>query len=142
MGHTIVTIFHGKETQRGNEMPQLIKGFELGEFELAYIECMIWSSQSDDDGSVTGDHSVMDISPEALQQIVDDCKDFRHHNAELMQNLDLAQCGHDFWLTRNGHGAGFWDRGYGKVGDDLTKAAKAYGEQYPYVGDDGLIYLM
>lgn len=120
----------------------IVKGFALGEFELAYIECMIWASQSEDEGSVTEDHSVTDLSDEANKQAVEDCNSFCNDNAELMQSLDLAQCGHDFWLTRNGHGAGFWDRGYGKVGDDLTKAAKIYGEQYPYVGDDGLIYLM
>lgn len=47
-----------------------------------------------------------------------------------------AQCGHDFALTRNGHGAGFWDRGYGDVGDRLTDAARAYGE-HSVLTDDG-----
>ncbi len=37
--------------------------------------------------------------------------------------------GHDFALTRNHHGAGFWDRGMGKLGDILTTAAQSYGEQ-------------
>ncbi len=23
---------------------------------------------------------------------------------------EIEQAGHDFWLTRNGHGSGFWDR--------------------------------
>ncbi len=36
--------------------------------------------------------------------------------------------GHDFALTRNGHGAGFWDRGLGALGDRLTASAKPYGE--------------
>lgn len=35
--------------------------------------------------------------------------------------------GHDFYLTREGHGAGFWDRGLGELGEYLTKIAKAYG---------------
>ena len=29
-----------------------------------------------------------------------------------LSNFSIDQCeriGHDFWLTRNGHGAGFWD---------------------------------
>lgn len=46
------------------------------------------------------------------------------------------QHGHDFALTRNGHGAGFWDRGYGAVGDRLTEAAQAYGE-HSVLTDDG-----
>ena len=48
--------------------------------------------------------------------------------------------GHDFWLTRNRHGAGFWDRGLEFVGINLTDAAHAWGEFNLYVGDDGLIY--
>ena len=47
----------------------------------------------------------------------------------------------DFWLTRNGHGAGFWDRGLGSVGDELTKNAKPFGSVDAYVGDDGKVYL-
>jgi hypothetical protein len=49
--------------------------------------------------------------------------------------------GHDLWLTRNGHGAGFWDRGLGDVGDKLTAIAKRMGSKSLYVGDDGKIYI-
>jgi len=35
-----------------------------------------------------------------------------------------AQAGHDFWLTRNGHGAGFWDGDWPETGDALTEASK------------------
>ena len=27
-----------------------------------------------------------------------------------LSEFDPAQVGHDLWLTRNGHGVGFWDR--------------------------------
>ena len=42
-----------------------------------------------------------------------------------MPSAELA--GHDFALTRNGHGAGFWDRGLGAIGDMLTSECKPYG---------------
>lgn len=46
------------------------------------------------------------------------------------------------WLAKLGdHGAGFWDRGLGQVGDDLTAQAHAAGEVDAYLGDDGLVYL-
>jgi hypothetical protein len=44
------------------------------------------------------------------------------------------------WLTRNGHGTGFWDRGLGERGDALTKSAESFGDAVLYVGDDGRIY--
>jgi hypothetical protein len=55
--------------------------------------------------------------------------------------LSAAQVGHDFWLTRNGHGAGFWDRGIGDYGDALTEHAHSFGASDVYVGDDGRLYV-
>lgn len=43
--------------------------------------------------------------------------------------LTAEQIGHDFNLTRNRHGAGFWDRGWGRLGERLTAIAHAYGSQ-------------
>lgn len=40
--------------------------------------------------------------------------------------------GHDFALTRNGHGAGFWDRGLGDLGERLSGAARPFGESSCY----------
>jgi len=34
---------------------------------------------------------------------------------------------HDFILSRDGHGAGFWDRGMGSLGEQLTKCAESFG---------------
>ena len=48
--------------------------------------------------------------------------------------------GHDFALTRNGHGAGFWDRGYGDIGDTLTRVAHLYGTHNLYVDADDKIW--
>lgn len=46
------------------------------------------------------------------------------------------QAGHDFALTRNHHGAGYWDRGLDDAGRRLTDAAHAYGESTAYLSRD------
>lgn len=52
------------------------------------------------------------------------------------------QAGIDFWLTRNGHGTGFWDRGeYGGWQTFLTLEAEKFGEAAVYLGDDGLAHI-
>lgn len=83
-----------------------------------------------------------DLAPETEEQFDDDCTKFYTENKALLiesgQHPD--QCGHDFWLTRNGHGAGFWDRGLGKIGEKLTAACKLMGDVNLYRGDDGKIY--
>lgn len=48
--------------------------------------------------------------------------------------------GIDFWFTRNGHGVGFWDRGYGEIGDKLSTACEEFKSVDAYLGDDSLIY--
>ena len=50
------------------------------------------------------------------------------------------QAGHDFWLTRNRHGAGFWNGDWFNVSGSLTQLAQTFGEADLYVGDDGRIY--
>lgn len=47
---------------------------------------------------------------------------------EALEAMDPAQAGHDFWLNRERHGTGFWDRGLGVAGTRLSDAAKTFGE--------------
>ena len=49
--------------------------------------------------------------------------------------LDWRQVGHDLFLTRNGHGCGFWDRAeiYGERRAKIFSAmAKAMGDHVPF----------
>lgn len=61
-----------------------------------------------------------------------DCKAFREANkADLEEFARLTERGEDlagycFWLSRNGHGAGFFDRDAGEVGDRLQDAARVW----------------
>ena len=46
---------------------------------------------------------------------------------QYLMHFDYSQMGHDLYLTRCGHGAGFWDRGLNELGDRLTQAAESIG---------------
>lgn len=83
-----------------------------------------------------------DIDPDGLKDIIQDCEAFQESNADLLELAGTEeQNGHDFCLTRNGHGAGFWDRGYGKVGEELTEQCRPYGTLDCMLGDDEIIYI-
>lgn len=58
----------------------------------------------------------------------------------VFDGMGPEQIGHDFSLTRDGHGTGFWDRGLGERGDYLTNLCKPYGEGYVHIGNDGVVY--
>lgn len=116
----------------------------MNSFTLAYIEAALWSSMdnSDDQGGepLDANYGLEDIAPETLGSILSDCAAFQRDHADDIGG-EREQAGHDFWLTRNHHGAGFWDGDWEEdVGRRLTEASHAYGSVDLYVGDDGLIY--
>lgn len=77
-----------------------------------------------------------DIDPETREELVEELRDFIATNNPVITRLraehpdyPIDQFGTDFYLSRNGHGAGFFDRGLGEVGDTLQERARVYGEQ-------------
>lgn len=113
----------------------------LRAFTAAYITAALWASTTDD-GTPLDDLDA-DLAPEARARMEADAADFYAANAPLWADAPDygdGDAGHDFWLTRNRHGAGFWDRGLGDLGRTLTDAAQAYGECDLVVGDDALVY--
>lgn len=96
------------------------------------------TDEEDHSECLDGDYDVMDIDGQTFEGFESDCLDFYQANADDLAGMDAGQAGHDFWLTRNGHGAGFWDRGLGELGDRLTAACKPYGEVYLTVFDGSI----
>jgi hypothetical protein len=70
-----------------------------------------------------------------------DCARFLGENVQDIEGRE-EQAGHDFWLTRCGHGAGFFDGDWPEAGDHLTDACKKFREVNLHVGDDGFIYFI
>jgi hypothetical protein len=118
---------------------------DVDDFTHSYIETALWSShdESDESGGEPMDrnYTISDIAPETLKKMISDCERFQNENSEWLSERSDQYGGHDFWLTRNGHGAGFWDGDWSEeAGEGLTAASKKYGEFDLYVGDDGLFY--
>lgn len=117
----------------------------------SYLETMLWSSFTPDTTGPMGDYEeispdISDISTEVINSSKKDIESF-YEKAEK-ENIEVTKytaedIGHDFWLTRCGHGAGFWDGDYEEEdGEALTKISKEFGNKEPYIGDDGKVYLM
>lgn len=125
---------------------------EFDDFTRGYIETALWSSNDESDASggepLDANYDIRDLAPSCMQAMTEDCAKFQVENSELLEaagnqdGQDEFRQGHDFWLTRNGHGAGYWDGDYPTTGDGLTEASKAFGDVDLYVGDDDMIYQM
>jgi hypothetical protein len=100
----------------------------------SYLETALWSSsRCDDEGKDLGpfddEYGPDDFDAESLTQATKDVSEFIAYVEEkgwLSDGHSYAQVAHDFWLTRNRHGAGFWDGDY-EHGEALTEWAHAYG---------------
>ncbi len=120
---------------------------KLDTFTIAYINALLWSTTDESDPNTGGDpldknYEISDLSKVALAQCVKDCKKFQ----QVYQSywVDDDQAGHDFAMTRNRHGTGFWDCDC--YADEakrvLTDAAHLMGEVHLYLSDpdaDGYI---
>ena len=127
-----------------------------------YLIALLWTMPGDDECENPGDViALCDLPPETIEQAKQDVTDFVNACGALFdQAMECygdgygqhqaagsaeAAFGHDFALTRNGHGCGFWDRdreGLPKfLGDALTRVCrKKFHECNLYIGDDGKAY--
>ena len=95
------------------------------------------------------------IHPDSMRGMIADCSEFiLRHRADIEASEDYVTekragggwsafelAGTDFWLTRCGHGAGFWDSDWPEPhASAMDNTCKEFGEQYLIVGDDGLIH--
>jgi hypothetical protein len=113
-----------------------------------YIECALWSSL-DDDGDNLDDqkYDLYEIEVLSLIRMKSDCDKFVEQAMPILTERTISDdelIGHDFWLTRNGHGAGFWDTperwGGQENADRLSDIAKEFGE-CDITPDGGVFYL-
>lgn len=126
---------------------------DLDAFTEAYIKAALFST-SDESNEAGGDpldsnYGVQHISAASLEVMKAECALFQEYYGDLFteENCSYRGCpveeyaAHDFWLTRNAHGAGFWDGDWEEPAATLlTEAARSFGECDLYVGDDGLIH--
>lgn len=110
-------------------------------FVRGYLEAALWTSLDENDHPLDVDFNIGDFSDEAVDDAIKDISKFYTENEGDLAETTAhdSQHGHDFWLSRNGHGAGFFDRGYGEVGDRLQSAAEEFGELSVFVGDDEML---
>jgi len=127
---------------------------QLKEVTYSYLVCLLWVMPGDDDNENPGDSLSIhcDLGEGVREKAEADCKNFASacgllFDLALQQDgYTLAQWGHDFALSRNGHGTGFWDRKElkpMKIGERISKLCgfcTLFPENNLYIGDDGKAY--
>ena len=127
---------------------------------VALAETILYSECDDNSVPLDANYSVQDFDEESLKKLYGEYQQFLSVVEEkIIEKIgeewdciddfyDLAQPAlnqteYDYILTRNRHGAGFWDGDWSdSVSEILTDSAQAQGEFDVYVGDDQKIYLL
>src|SRR5690606_28463617 len=127
---------------------------ERDDFRRGYVTAILWANayrEDEETGELVLDEDAdyAYVTPgrwwEDVGIDLSDADDFLADNIETLRRVATVHAarwsafeshGNDFALTRNGHGVGFWDHGYGEDGDVLSDVARAYGE-YSVLTDDG-----
>ncbi|UTC28485.1 hypothetical protein GURKE_04830 [Brevundimonas phage vB_BpoS-Gurke] len=131
-------------------------------FAQAYIVSALWTGvefkhgDPRADGDRAHDFEPCDVRPETLRDMIADCATFVTANRATIESAiatgkvvcgpdfdEWGRAGHDFWLTRNGHGAGFWDGDWPEPqAERLSQAAREFGDYDLATGDDGSVGAM
>lgn len=112
---------------------------DLVEVLKGYLTGAIWT-----EGETTDKFTIDDLSEDSQIQAYIDIKEFIKNAgedavSEAVEEHGLSHLGMDIWLTRNSHGAGFFDHSY-EHEDELMKAAHDLKGVELYVGDDNELH--
>ena len=116
---------------------------EFRDFFTSYVETLEWTAISEDDSVDLRDYEHTYTLGQLLA-MARDCWSFYREAVEsgALDDTcdDMSLAGHDFALTRNRHGAGFWDGDWPEPkGSQLTDLSRPYGTQgimcWPVEGD-------
>ena len=113
---------------------------------LGYLEAALWTEEEnilDEDGIVLDMDMVSQATKAEVKKDIEKFLDLAGETAinEALNTNDEDFLGHDIWLTRNGHGAGFFDRDYSDETEKaLMDAAKKIGEKHLFVQDGEILF--
>lgn len=114
-----------------------------------YLGTQLWSageildeSGEPEDESWDEQYTIHDFDDATVNQAREDLATLLEDApAAAIDHRGAGSIGHDFALTRNRHGAGFWDRGTAEAGHRLTRHAHESGELSLALGPNGTLIL-
>lgn len=130
-------------------------------FIKGFTTALLWSECVEIDNEYCSvDKSGFELDNESKATIQKQCIKFIEENSQLLAEYATyivhneynawERAGHDFALTRNRHGVGYWDRDYkdmvwnkdvSYIGEKLTVASHECGEMLLYIGDDDMLHV-
>ena len=114
-----------------------------------YVDSALFSSTDGNGNLLDSMFDRSHIAKETMDFFLEDVTCFVDEFWNIFNQFDNEKCraaGIDFWLTRNGHGSGFWDGDWDNtlpdidVGSIFDEYSKSVGSCDLYVSDNGYIF--
>lgn len=123
-------------------MTTAVRGDQMEVAEKGMLAAALWTMCDGGGNPVADDLTIDAFDPQTRSELRGDLHAFVMSNVDDIaeSGLDSEQIGHDFWMTRQHHGVGFWDRGLGEVGTRLTEACHPFGEVYLERSENSVVY--
>jgi hypothetical protein len=124
--------------------PVLNEDVNLGELNIdeilnSYLETALWAEESEENN--LKDKTINDVDKESVVnskiEIYNFIKKAQQEAPDELSTYDSKMLGHNLWLSRNGHGAGFFDDN----NDKLQNLARSIKPVDIYLGNDGKVYI-
>ena len=133
-----------KTQMSGNYVKNLREDVNLGELNIdeilnSYIETAIWAEESNENdlkGKTINDFNEESVANSKIE-IYNFIKKAQQEAPDELSTYDSKALGHNLWLSRNGHGAGFFDDN----NDKLQNLARSIKPVDIYLGNDGKVYI-
>ena len=107
---------------------------DIAEILKHYLIAALWTNELDE-------NSIDDVDQDSKETAATIIHKFLKTASPLLtEDWTDEQIGHDLWLTRGGHGAGFWDRNLpnGKELTDICDTMRFNGEVFEA---DGVVHI-
>ena len=113
--------------------------FDVNKILNSYLETAIWAEESDEN-DLQG-KTIQDIDKNSKANSAIEIYQFlqkaQQEASDELNTYDEEAIGHNLWLSRNGHGAGFFDDN----NDKLQNLARNMKPVDIYLGNDNKIYI-
>ena len=116
----------------------------MNELTQQYLETALWADGNEETEGLK-------FSPEAIEKAEQDIDEFTNLvdeklGGEYYESIDHMNLVYDFWLNRNYHGSGFWDKPeiYGELNSQLLSniCQNNFCPSDIYAGDDNQIHII
>jgi len=102
---------------------------DLDRFYETYVDSACWAECPDSRTNSSTENLREELGKDTLKKMREDCARFLQRFGRMIgpHRIEKAAC--DFWLSRQGHGSGFWSRTevWGILTDKLDEGARGFG---------------